>query len=232
MPRKVFEGFSILDAEDVNTYLMDQAVMSFAGTAARGSAIPAPTDGMVSWLQDSDTFTIYNGSSWANPTPDPTLVHIATQSFSTVTSTSLNNVFSSTYSDYKVLYNISSASLNDDLIRFRLRASGSDLTTNTYDSGEYYVGVGRTLAAGNINSSLVGYAPFGNTQIGSGLGGEVNLFDPYVASNTKIVQNAAGGSLHFTAVVVLNTSVYDGCTLYALSGNITGTISVFGIRES
>jgi hypothetical protein len=47
MPRKDFQSFTRLDASDVNSFLMDQTVMTFAGTAARGSAIPTPVDGMV-----------------------------------------------------------------------------------------------------------------------------------------------------------------------------------------
>jgi hypothetical protein len=65
MPRKEFEGFTRLDASDVNIYLMDQAVQSFAGTAARGSAIPSPVEGMVSFLEDSNIMSIYDGSAWA-----------------------------------------------------------------------------------------------------------------------------------------------------------------------
>ena len=66
MPRKEFEGFTRLDASDVNTYLMDQSVMSFAGTAARGSAIATPVEGMASYLEDSNLVSIYDGSSWKN----------------------------------------------------------------------------------------------------------------------------------------------------------------------
>ena len=64
MPRKVFVAGSILTAADVNTNLMDQAVMSFAGTAARGSAIPSPVEGMVTYLQDTNGVAIYDGSAW------------------------------------------------------------------------------------------------------------------------------------------------------------------------
>ena len=64
MPRKTFVAGEILTAADVNTNLMDQAVMSFAGTAARGSAIPSPTEGMVTYLQDSNIVSIYDGSNW------------------------------------------------------------------------------------------------------------------------------------------------------------------------
>ena len=59
MPRKVFVAGEILTAADVNANLMDQAVMSFAGTAARGSAIPSPTEGMVTYLNDLDRLEVY-----------------------------------------------------------------------------------------------------------------------------------------------------------------------------
>ena len=64
MPRKVFTAGEVLAAADVNTYLMDQAVMSFAGTAARGSAIGTATEGMVTYLADSDSFEFFDGTSF------------------------------------------------------------------------------------------------------------------------------------------------------------------------
>jgi hypothetical protein len=64
MPRKEFEAFTRLDASDVNSFLMDQTVMSFAGTAARGSAIPSPVEGMTTFLEDSNLLSIYEGGVW------------------------------------------------------------------------------------------------------------------------------------------------------------------------
>jgi hypothetical protein len=64
MPRKVFTAGEVLAAADVNEFLMDQSVMSFAGTAARGSAIGTAVEGMVSYLEDSNTFQYYNGTAW------------------------------------------------------------------------------------------------------------------------------------------------------------------------
>jgi hypothetical protein len=64
MPRKEFESFTRLDASDVNTYLMDQSVMTFGGTAARGSAIATPVEGMVTYLEDSNSLQLYDGSGW------------------------------------------------------------------------------------------------------------------------------------------------------------------------
>jgi hypothetical protein len=69
MPRKEFESFTRLDASDVNTYLMDQSVMTFAGTAARGSAITTPVEGMVTYLEDSDAFEYWDSAEWTSLAP-------------------------------------------------------------------------------------------------------------------------------------------------------------------
>jgi hypothetical protein len=70
MPRKVFTAGEVLTAADTNTFLADQVVMTFAGTAARGSAIPTPTEGMVTYLADTNAYEFYDGavfSKLANP---------------------------------------------------------------------------------------------------------------------------------------------------------------------
>jgi hypothetical protein len=64
MPRKVFDSGEVLSASDVNEFLMDQMVQTFAGTAARGSAIPTPVEGMLTYLADSDTFEFFDGTSF------------------------------------------------------------------------------------------------------------------------------------------------------------------------
>jgi hypothetical protein len=64
MPRKDFAAFTRLDASDVNTYLMDQSVQTFGGTAARGSAIATPVEGMVTYLEDSNDFEASDGTNY------------------------------------------------------------------------------------------------------------------------------------------------------------------------
>jgi hypothetical protein len=64
MPRKVFASFTRLDASDVNTFLMDQTVQTFAGTAARGSAITEPVEGMLTYLEDTNAFEYWNSDDW------------------------------------------------------------------------------------------------------------------------------------------------------------------------
>lgn len=64
---KVFTAGEVLTAANVNGYLMEQSVMVFAGTAARGSALgTAVAEGMVSYLSDTNTLQYYDGSAWQN----------------------------------------------------------------------------------------------------------------------------------------------------------------------
>ena len=63
---KVFTAGEVLTAANVNGYLMEQSVMVFAGTAARGSALgTAVSAGMVSYLTDTRTLQVY-GTAWAD----------------------------------------------------------------------------------------------------------------------------------------------------------------------
>ena len=61
--RKTFTAGEVPSASDVNGYLMDQMVMNFAGTAARASAIPTPSEGMVTHI-GGGTVEVYDGSAW------------------------------------------------------------------------------------------------------------------------------------------------------------------------
>ena len=64
MPRKTFTGGSVLTSAEVNTFLMDQAVMVFDDSAARTTAIPAPIEGMITYLKDTDLVQVWTGAEW------------------------------------------------------------------------------------------------------------------------------------------------------------------------
>jgi hypothetical protein len=60
-----------LTAEKVQQYLQDQSVMRFATSAVRGSALTGVvSEGMVSYLDDLNRIEVYNGTAWAQVTPD------------------------------------------------------------------------------------------------------------------------------------------------------------------
>ena len=64
---QTFVAGNVLSAAEVNDYLMDQAVMSFADSASRDTALSGQlAEGMIAYLRDSNILTWYDGSSWAN----------------------------------------------------------------------------------------------------------------------------------------------------------------------
>jgi len=67
--KKTFIAGEVLTAQDVNDYLADQVVFNFASDAARSSAIPTPTEGMLALSKDTQQINYYNGSAFVSALP-------------------------------------------------------------------------------------------------------------------------------------------------------------------
>jgi hypothetical protein len=230
--RKVFTAGDVLTASDVQNYLMDQTVMNFAGTAARSSAIATPTTGMTTYIGTTGTATIpqietYTGSAWQTPYG---LTLVASATFSATTTISLNNVFTSAFQHYVVMYDNTSGTGNTYL---RLRQSGSDDSLSTYEYAVFSIysapGSGVNQYSGNGNIFELNQT-FNATQI--------YLYNPQLAVNTRIHFNSAtnystsGAGAQLGGGVKKDTKQYDGMTLFSGSGNFAGTIRVYGYRNS
>jgi hypothetical protein len=144
MPRKVFTAGEVLAASDVNNFLMDQTVMVFAGTAARGSAIGSATEGMYSHLNDTDALEYYNGSAWVSAIPASTSAILqvvstaktdtfttSSQTFTTVTGLTATITPSSTSNKVLVTAQISycpsDPNGNNGLGFFKVTRGGTDI---------------------------------------------------------------------------------------------------------
>ena len=62
--RKVWSAGDVVAAADVQGYLQDQSVMVFADAGSRTTAISAPTEGMVTYLSDTNALEYYDGSAF------------------------------------------------------------------------------------------------------------------------------------------------------------------------
>jgi formylmethanofuran dehydrogenase subunit A len=72
MAYKVFSNGSVLNASDLNDYLMNQSVMVFSSSTARASAITSPIEGMMTYLEDTNRFQFYNGTAWQDLSDEAT----------------------------------------------------------------------------------------------------------------------------------------------------------------
>jgi hypothetical protein len=66
MAYKTFANGFPLPASDLNNFLMNQSVIVFADAAARGTAIPSPVEGMLTYLEDTNAYESWNGSAFVN----------------------------------------------------------------------------------------------------------------------------------------------------------------------
>jgi Ca2+-binding RTX toxin-like protein len=96
MPIKTFQNGYPLPATDLNTYLMNQTVMTFASSTARASAITTPNEGMLTWLEDVNKYQYYTGSAWADLLPSTTPVWSDKSANYTTVSGDINSTIRST----------------------------------------------------------------------------------------------------------------------------------------
>jgi hypothetical protein len=123
VPRKVFVAGEILTAADVNTNLMDQAVMVFDDSAARGSAIPSPSEGMVTYLKDTDQLFKYT-TDWV---PAGGLVAVKSAIFSSAqVASSVAGGANVAVTDLSITHEVSNAS-NKLIISAFLGQAGNSL---------------------------------------------------------------------------------------------------------
>lgn len=62
----------VIRADDVQDYLQNQTVMVFSSSSVRATAVVVPLEGMLSWLEDSNKYQYYDGSTWTDLLTDLT----------------------------------------------------------------------------------------------------------------------------------------------------------------
>ena len=155
------------------------------------------------------------------------MVLLNTTSFSGVASQSLNNVFSATYTNYRILVKASQSAA--EWLAIRMRVGGADATTNAYS----YVALRGTATDSFSGTATMGYISHHTTgQANKRM--SIDLFNPFDAANTFSLSTG----LTVTPVVGLMSfehqvaTSYDGFTLLSLTGaTITGEVSVYGYNK-
>jgi hypothetical protein len=240
--KKTFTAGETLTASDVNTYLMEQSVMYFGGTAARASAIPTPSTGMTSYIGVTGTATIpqietYTGSAWQTPY-GMTLLGTATLSGASFT---VANVFSAAYDTYHLV--ISNVRTNSSAagILLQMGTTGG----SGYRFVNFHAAYGSTVSTSiNVDSSngTSAYTTGIITATDNFSGGTIEVNNPFLAADTMFHSNgvdprvaaAAGSGPRMGSGWLDDTTSYTGFTL-SPSGGVTfngGTVRVYGLRNS
>jgi hypothetical protein len=214
----VVEVFNITSAQIGDTYTTSQADNKFlTQVSASTTYAPVAAGGMV--LLNTTTFT----------------------SQSTV---SINDVFSTTYDFYKIIIVAENSSGQWEL-KFRLRVSGSDNSSNNYYWSGFYQTFASSSPALNVKGSngLTSSFEIGNTSSPTAtLGNQhiVEIGNPFATSETTFNSSGVGyetspgvsSSNRFTYGGMTSvTTSYTGFSFFPANGNLTGSVSVYGYKK-
>lgn len=148
--------------------------------------------------------------------------------FTAATTISVNGCFNSAYANYKVIFE--GVASGADVNRMRLRASGSDASGADYNY-EVLGGNSTSVAAQDYASQTAfEYWSVANTV---SMVSEVLIRRPNLAQTTMI--SAQGGRNNYAAIMNgyhNTTTQYDGFSVFTYTYNMTGTLRVYGLRNS
>jgi len=161
----------------------------------------------------------------------PGLVLVAQESFSAVSSVSVDDCFTATYDNYLLLCSYSIAAAGG--LYLRMRSSGSDASGGDYywmRLSAYATTVAASGSSGNTYMEIGQYASGDNAA-------HVTIYGPQASSKTRI--NASANSYENTGRYWIGdqgfhnvAASYDGVTIYPQTGTMTGSLSIYGYRKA
>ena len=152
------------------------------------------------------------------------------------TALSVNGCFTSAYDNYQIVWDIRSTSAASWYLNMRMRAAGTDAAT-AYLSAFAYPNFTTDTVAGfgvsaGVTSFVFGY--IGDAALGNS--GVMSMRTPAIAARTTMNYQsgtfAAGGSSWAGGGIHTTATAYDGFSMSPMTGNITGTLRIYGLRNS
>jgi hypothetical protein len=171
---------------------------------------------------------LINATSIANSGGTATKSSTGAVTASGVTSVSINGCFSATYDVYLMQINNLLGSTGGDGVIFRMRAAGTDNSATEYNR------LGREMGGADTNVNQGSQTSFniGTLSSTSTTGCAATIYQPFLAQRTA---STYLGVRHNVSVVgggsLANNASYDGLTILATAGTLSGIIRIYGYRN-
>lgn len=237
----LYVAAEVLTAADMNISA-GTGVPVFATTVTRDAAFGGAgekvlAEGQLAYIEASNIVQYYDGAAWATVGPSTAggLVCVkAETAFSAVASFSADSVFTSSYTNYRIICRLTGTTRG--AITMQLRASTTPATSN-YNYQKLSVGStaltgARTAAASNFDFGFGSTGSFMQSfwleWTGPQLAEATNFNALFAQSDTtygepNYIQTLGNNS---------NATAYDGFAVSIASGTITGTYTVYGYAKT
>jgi hypothetical protein len=210
----------------------------------------SPADGLVISETDTDSLKVYNGTAWLGvgglvpvaPTSvtvgsgTGTASALGTVTFTGATTVLLNGVFTSSYTNYRIIFQGLGSSTSNNL-RARYSVTGT-VSSASYTAGFLAVDYSASATWSYVAPSTS--APMGwiDNAANSSAALAFDCYKPAVAERTfwnGFTTSVNGGTANSGGIVMgmheVNTA-YDGIQFFNSAGtNMTGTVSVYGYAK-
>ena len=220
---------------------INTGVPVFATTVTRDAAFGGTGEktlaqGQLAYIEATNVVQYYDGTSWATlaPATPGGFVFVAGASFTTSAAVNVNNVFTSTYRNYKIIVEGEGSESAGSFIDMRLRVGGTDNSGSNYFYSYNTVNASSTGADVGAGSQTV-WRVFNaaNTRFGC----DITITGPQLTDeHTFMALFASAGSgigLTGRSGGSFNAATsFDGFSLIPVSGTITGTYRVYGLADS
>lgn len=203
-----------------------------AVTPNYGWPVPVATDLVKDgYAAIADLGDAIDATVFALPAPASGLTLINATTFSAQSAVNISNIFSSTYSSYRVLISLVASSGNQSL-SFRCRENVTDKTANYYaGTGTVnYAGTTGGIANDNTSAFLV------MTNLGTA-NPNIATLDIYRTTTNCIYSstgwNQQASAANYQAGTNNNLTNFTGFSIFPTNtGTITGSVRVYGYQES
>ena len=156
------------------------------------------------------------------------MVLLNTTSFSGVSSQSVNDVFSATYENYKLVFNYLGSV--GTTARLKWRVGGADNSSNVYYSQGLLASVTSVTAAADgpvTTGHILGQHVTSRSMIST-----YEVGSPFSSLNTQFLgMRAKDGEMEIKLAAYDAATSFTGFTIIPASGTITGSVSVYGYNK-
>jgi hypothetical protein len=222
-----------------NLSVTNSGIPVFAGTVERDAAFGGTgektlAEGQFAYIEATNTTQYYDGATWQSVGVAPGLVCVkAETAFSAVANVTADGVFTSAYTNYKVIirYTLSSGQL-----AVQLRAATVDATSN-YNT--QYIAAGSTSVSGQRSTSQSSALIANNTDGAFTSLAIVEISGPQLAEATNLISQSLRNDGAYTNIAIQDyysnhstATSYDGIKILGTSANITGSYTIYGYSKT
>ena len=196
-----------------------------------------PYEGQLIYETDTDRVAAYNGSAWVYTHSSGLILVKAETSFSEASTVTANDVFTSTYTNYRVIVRYTTTGmLNAHGIFFQLGVGGVYAATNY----NFQVLQALSTTVSTSRSTAQTSARFAGSTGGSYVSLAVmDISGPQLAAETNYQSVCTRNSTAFTDLQLehyvgnhTTTTAYDGFQFLVSFGSMTGTYTIYGYAKS